>query len=58
MKLINSLKVCIPVIFDRIGCNNEDYLKEMGDLIVNILYFKLLLFKSMNINDINEGNML
>ena len=36
MKLINALKVCVPVIFDRIGCNNEEYLREMGDLIVNI----------------------
>ena len=37
MKLINALKVCVPVIFDRIGCNNEDYLREMGDLIVKFI---------------------
>lgn len=42
MKLINALKVCIPVIFDRIGCNNEEYLREMGDLIVNLLVFSLI----------------
>ena len=46
MKLINALKVCIPVIFDRIGCNNEEYLKEMGDLIVYfiivIIFFSII----------------
>lgn len=29
MKTVNSLKVGIPIIFERIGCNTEEYLKDL-----------------------------
>ncbi len=43
-KTLNSLKIGIPNIFEKIGCNNKAYLEEWGELL--------------NINDINEGNIL
>lgn len=27
---MNELKTIMPVIFERIGCNTENYLKELG----------------------------
>lgn len=36
---ISDLKISIPIIFERVGCNNEEYLKEMGDLIVFNSFF-------------------
>ena len=43
-KTLNSLKIGIPNIFEKIGCNNKDYLEDWGELL--------------SINDINEGNIL
>lgn len=43
-KLLLSLKLGIPIIFERIGCNNQEYLKELGDY--------------STINEINNNNML
>ena len=41
---MNALKIGIPNIFDKIGCNNREYLEDCGELL--------------NVNDINETNIL
>ena len=45
MKTINSLKISIPIMFERIGCNSDEYTRDMGED-----------FKSLK--DIDEGNMI
>ncbi len=37
--VIDSLKEGIPIIFQKIGCNNEKYTKELGECFVIFFYF-------------------
>lgn len=32
MQTINSLKVTLPMMFERIGCNTPEYLKDHEDI--------------------------
>ena len=45
MKTINSLKISVPIMFERIGCNSDEYTKDLGED-----------FRSLK--DIDEGNMI
>lgn len=36
-KIITSLKINIPIMFERIGCNQEEYLSLLGENFVNML---------------------
>lgn len=48
MKIINSLKVSIPNVFERLGCNAEEY-AEREDIIVD--------FIDQNLDECDELNM-
>jgi len=30
-KTINSLKISVPIMFTRIGCNSEEYTRDLGE---------------------------
>ena len=36
--IINQLKIGIPIIFERIGCNFEEYQKEFLQTLVQIIF--------------------
>jgi len=52
MKTINALKVSIPIIFERIGCNAEDYTHELLDTTTvnesNMLQYLAIIEKKTN----------
>ena len=41
MKTINSLKISIPIMFERIGCNSDEYTRDLGeDFVIFIIFLK------------------
>lgn len=43
-KLITSLKINIPIMFERIGCNQEEYITLLGENFVKKVLFLTLEF--------------
>jgi hypothetical protein len=35
MRIINALKISIPIMFERIGCTSDEYTKELGEGFVS-----------------------
>lgn len=44
---INKLKLQIPVVFEKIGCDSEEYTRELGEEYTGFKY-----------QDIDEGNII
>ena len=43
---MHSLRISIPIMFTRIGCQSEEYIKDMGEDFVDQL------------RDLNDGNIV
>lgn len=39
MRIINALKISIPIMFERIGCTSDEYTKELGEGFVSLKKF-------------------
>jgi hypothetical protein len=39
MKIMMSLKINIPIMFERIGCNQEEYMSLLGENFVLSIHY-------------------
>ena len=53
MRILQSLRVSIPIMFERIGCYQEEYIALLGENFVTIIFIK-----KQNFKDIDEDGIL